>query len=63
MPDQLYHLSEFTLVLLDIATTSPSWFAQQKQQARAAAMAAMFRTRSSAALRPSVSPTKQSQQG
>ena len=35
MPDQLYHLSEFTLVLMDIATTAPTWYAQQKQQATA----------------------------
>jgi hypothetical protein len=35
MPDQMYHLSEFTLVLMDIATTAPTWYAQQKQQATA----------------------------
>jgi len=35
MPEQVYHLSEFTLVLLDIATTAPAWFQQQKQQATA----------------------------
>jgi hypothetical protein len=35
MPDQLYHLSEFTLVLLDIATIAPPWYQQQKQQATA----------------------------
>lgn len=35
MPDQMYHLSEFTLVLLDIATTAQPWYAQQKQQATA----------------------------
>jgi hypothetical protein len=35
MPDQMYHLSEFTLVLLDIATTAPAWYQQQKQQATA----------------------------
>jgi hypothetical protein len=35
MPDQVYHLSEFTLVLLDIATTAPAWYLQQKQQATA----------------------------
>jgi hypothetical protein len=35
MPDQLYHLSEFTLVLLDIATIAPAWYQQQKQQATA----------------------------
>ena len=33
MPDQVYHLSEFTLVLLDIATTVPAWYLQQKNQA------------------------------
>jgi hypothetical protein len=35
MPEQMYHLSEFTLVLLDIATIVPSWFQQQKNQATA----------------------------
>ena len=35
MPDQFNHLSEFTLVLLDIATTAPAWYQQQKQQATA----------------------------
>jgi hypothetical protein len=33
MPEGLQQLSEFTLVLLDIATTDPTWLAQQKQQA------------------------------
>ncbi len=32
-PEGLQGLSEFTLVLVDIATTDPSWLAQQKQQA------------------------------
>jgi hypothetical protein len=35
MPDQLYHLSEFTLILIDIATIAPAWYVQQKQQATA----------------------------
>jgi hypothetical protein len=35
MPEQMFHLSEFTLVLLDIATIVPSWYQQQKQQATA----------------------------
>jgi hypothetical protein len=35
MPDKFYHLSEFTLVLLDIATIAPAWYVQQKQQATA----------------------------
>jgi hypothetical protein len=33
MPEQIYHLSEFTLVLLDFATIAPSWYEQQRQQA------------------------------
>jgi hypothetical protein len=33
MPDGLQQFSEFTLVMLDIATTDPTWLAQQKQQA------------------------------
>jgi hypothetical protein len=33
--DQMPQLSQFTLVLLDIATTGPTWIAQQKQQALA----------------------------
>jgi hypothetical protein len=33
MPGHLQDLSEFTLVLLDIATIAPTWLAQQKQQA------------------------------
>jgi hypothetical protein len=32
MPEQMYHLSEFTLTLLDIATIAPTWFQQQKNQ-------------------------------
>jgi hypothetical protein len=35
MPGQLEQLSEFRLVLLDIATTAPAWYLQQKQQATA----------------------------
>ena len=34
MPDQLYHLSEFTLVLLDIATTAQPWYARNKSNKR-----------------------------
>ncbi len=33
MPDQMSNLSEFTLVLLDIATIDTTWLAQQKLQA------------------------------
>jgi hypothetical protein len=33
MPDQLYQLSEFTLLMLDIATISPAWLLTQKQLA------------------------------
>jgi hypothetical protein len=33
--DHLQELADFTLVLLDIATTAPAWFQQQKQQATA----------------------------
>jgi hypothetical protein len=36
MPEGLHDLSEFTLVLLDIATIDPTWLAQQKLQATVA---------------------------